>query len=426
MRRSEFFVLALACAAILSPRSAATQPAPAATYAEIFDAFTGTVSEKFYDPHFRSVDWRALVARTRPRAVAARTGSEFRRIGNELLGQLRVSHLELRPPSLVRNASAAVPLRLVSQNGRRYVADLPLLSDAYRRGVRAGDELLSADAALYGELGTTAQLRLRRCSGVRGTLAVRRENGFWPPEAPSMRWRTIEVRPGVRIGYLRADRFDDGGAELADLAMEALGSTQAIIIDVRWNSGGNASAVRLASYFTPRRTLAFALLMRPYLEALGRPVAPADVLGAPRGPGQPYTTAAVFEGLRANAGALGIYTEEMGERAYRGRVIVLTGPETGSAAEGFAWLMRDRTAATLVGRSTAGVLLSSETLALPGGWSLVLPVAGIWGPDGQDFGDRAVPPHVEVPWTRAAACSGTDPDLTRALELIESPSSRRS
>jgi carboxyl-terminal processing protease len=131
-----------------------------------------------------------------------------------------------------------------------------------------------------------------------------------------------------------------------------------------------------------------------------------------------------LDGLGANNGALSVYTEEMGERAFRGRVIVLTGPETASAAEGFAWLMRERTGAILVGRPTAGALLSSETVAMPGGWTLVLPVAGVWGPAGQDLGDRPVPPHVEVPWSRAAACSGADPDLTRALELIESPSSR--
>lgn len=422
MRRASFFILSL-LAAIVSPKTSAAQPAATDAYAEIFDAFTRTVSEKFYDPHFRGVDWRGLSARMRPRAIAARDDAQFHRISTELLAHLGVSHLQLKRPSSA--AQASVPLRLVSRNGRRYVAEVPFLSDAYRRGVRPGDELLSSDAELDGALGSTARLRFLRCSGAKADVVVRRERGgFWPPEAPSVRWRSIETGPGVRIGYIRADRFDDGSDALADSAMAALGDSAAIIIDLRGNSGGNASGVRLASYFTGPRTLAFGLLMRPYLEALGRPVTPADILEAPAASPQPYTTAAVFEALGANRGGIGVYTEDMGERAYRGRVVVLTGPETASAAEGFAWLMRQRTQATLVGRATAGALLSSETVTLPGGWSLVLPVAGVWGPDGQDLGDRPVPPHVEVPWSRAAACSGADPDLTRALELIESPSSR--
>jgi carboxyl-terminal processing protease len=418
MRRASFFMLSL-LATLVSPRtSASPQPAATGPYAEIFDAFTRTVSEKFYDPHFRGVDWGRLSARVRPRAIAARDDAQFHRISTELLAQLGVSHLELKRPS--GTAQASVPLRLVSQNGRRYVAEVPFLSDAYRRGVRPGDELLSSDAELEGALGSIARLRFLRCSGAKVNVAVRREYGFWPPEAPSVRWRSIETGPGVRIGYIRADRFDDGSDALADSAMAALGDSVAIIIDLRGNSGGNASGVRLASYFTGRRTLAFGLLMRPYLEALGRPVTPADILEAPAASPQPYTTDAVFAALSANRGGIGIYTEDLGERAYRGRVVVLMGPETASAAEGFAWLMRQRTQATLVGRPTAGLLLSSEKVTLPGGWSLVLPVAGVWGPDGQDVGDRPVPPHVEVPWSRAAACSGTDLDLARAFELIES------
>ena len=393
------------------------------SYPQLFDAFTAAVEERFYDPHFRGVDWRGLVARTRPRAVAARDDAEFHRIAREMLSTLKVSHLELRAPTRVAQGSSSVPLRIVQEGGRRFVAEVPFLSHAYRNGIRPGDELLSPDSALLGPLGSEAELRFRSCSGRKATIRARRESAFWPAEAPSLRWRRIQVRPGVGIGYIRADRFDDGAAELADSAMSALKDTSGLIIDVRGNSGGNASAVRLGSYFTKGRSPALALLMRPYLEALGRPVTGADVI-ATAAAERPYTTAAVFEALRANNGAVTIHTEDLGERAYRGRVAVLIGPETGSAAEAFAWLMRERSQATLIGRETAGALLSSETVALPGGWSVVLPVAGIWGPDGQDYGDRPVPPHIEVPWSRASACAGSDPDLQRAFELIEAPLNR--
>jgi carboxyl-terminal processing protease len=79
--------------------------------------------------------------------------------------------------------------------------------------------------------------------------------------------------------------------------------------------------------------------------------------------------------------------------------------------------MRERTHATLIGRVTAGELLSSETFEIGEGWSVVVPVHGLWGADGTDYGDRAVPPDTEVAWTRDDLCSGRDPDLETALSL---------
>ena len=42
-----------------------------------------------------------------------------------------------------------------------------------------------------------------------------------------------------------------------------------------------------------------------------------------------------------------------------------------------------------------------------------------WGPDGRDFGDRKVPPHIATTLTRDAVCLGDDLDLSQATRTLE-------
>ena len=79
-----------------------------------------------------------------------------------------------------------------------------------------------------------------------------------------------------------------------------------------------------------------------------------------------------------------------------------------------------KTKAVLVGRDTAGALLSSQPFDLSLGWRVTLPGHGNWGPDGRDFGDRAVPPHITTELTREAVCRGEDFDLATATGVLES------
>jgi hypothetical protein len=103
---------------------------------------------------------------------------------------------------------------------------------------------------------------------------------------------------------------------------------------------------------------------RPYLEKLGHPVTKADVAKVARINGA-YTTAAIIEAVSSHGGAAAFWTEEVAKK-YTPPVVVLIGEDTGSAGEGFAWLMRLRTHARLIGRKTAGALLSSEPFDLGG------------------------------------------------------------
>ncbi len=388
-----------------------------ASYEEIFQAVWQTVNDEFYDPDFAGVDWEAVRRRYLPLSAKVNNDPDFYNLIAGMLKEIPVSHLDFGMPE--RQGEAGIGAQTHQIEGRRIITAIAPASDAQRQGLRIGDAVLSSSRQEAGPIGSLATLRVKGCDANERTVEVRRESAWWPPERPSLRWRTIETNPGERIGYLRAARFDDDAAPLADAAMEDLKDTSGLIIDVRDNSGGNISYIRLGGYFSRGENLVVALLMRPYIERLHRAPIQVDPRTVPKVLGV-YTTAGILEAMKTNGGGIALYSEDMGDRIYRGRVAVLINEKTGSAAEGFAWFMKEQTRATLIGRKTAGSLLGAESFVMPGGWRLRVPTHAGWGPDGKAGMDKAVTPHLTVPWTARDVCEGKDPDIAKALDVLAS------
>lgn len=399
-----------------------TAPSNHHKYEQLFDAVWSTVNEHFYDPRFLGVNWEAVGKRYRRKLNAVTNDQQFETLATHMLDELGTSHLYVEPPSKSNAKGVGIGVQFRIMSGQVLVSALDPLSYAHAEGLLPGDRLLSPLSALDGTPGTTAALKIQSCDGKVRNLDVRRVGAFWPPQHPGFEWRSIELSPGHWIGYIKIGRFDDGASELADRGMSELKDTDSLIIDVRHNSGGNLSATRLASYFIsgPPR-IEVALFSRAYLKALGHKVTAADVAAAPKVSGA-YTTAAIRAAVAAHNGGAVFMTEDMGDKRYTKPVVVLIGGNTGSAAEGFAWVMRAYAKATLVGRKTAGALLSGERFDLPDGWKITVPVQGLWGPDGTDYRDRAVSPSVAIKWTRNDLCSGHDPDITEALRILTTSS----
>ncbi|THD75353.1 MAG: hypothetical protein E7812_17545 [Phenylobacterium sp.] len=411
-------VAAAWAALILAASAAAPASATETSYAALFDQVWKAVDENFYDPGFHGADWRTIGDRYRARVGAVHDDAGFSRLANAMLDELHVSHLYLsRPPRDAVQGGVGIAARTELIDGRRVVVEVAPLSDAQRQGLRVGDRLASAAAPLSAPLGAATTLAVTGCDGRRRSLTVRHEGAFWPPQHPAFEWRQIAVGPKLTLGYLRIGRFDDGAAALADQAMAELKVADGLVIDVRGNSGGNLSGLRLVSYVAGDSRPVVALLARPYLKALGRPVAKPDLDKLPPTHGA-YTDAAVFAAVQAGQGAALYATEDLGPSRYRGKVVVVTDRETASAGEGFAKMMRQFGGATLVGRPTAGLLLSSDRFPLPDGWVLTVPVQGVWGADGRDYGDQATAPDVVVPRTAADLCRADDPDLAKAEEVL--------
>ena len=386
------------------------------SYQDLFDAVWSTINDNFYDPSFGGVNWKAIREKYASEVAKVKDDGAFLDVTYRMMGELHVSHLGLRPSQA---RQVGIGIRTWRLDGKNVITTVAFASNAQTQGLRAGDLLLDQPRDLIGLIGTSTPVRVQGCDGRERTMEVRRENPWWPPEHPSLRWRTIEQGTGRRIGYIKTNRFDDDAAPLIDTAMEAVKDTYGLIIDLRDNSGGNISSMRLASYFVPPPNLAVVLLSRSFLNRLGSAPEQLDLSKIPRVTGV-YTTRGIIDTMKKNDGGAAFYGEDLGERRYRGKVIVLINQDTGSAAEGFAWMMKNRPSITLVGRTTAGALLGGEPFNLPGGWVLTVPTHASWGADGKRYVDQAVSPDVEVKWTRQDFCDQRDPDMAKALDLLNS------
>lgn len=383
------------------------------TYNEVFESVWKTVNENFFDPGFVGKDWERIGRDHRAKLGKVTNDTGFLNLVNAMLRELPVSHLTFSMPQQRGSSGIGIGTRMI--DSKVVVSHVFAGSDAQRKGIQIGDVIIGS-SDLTGPRGTMAIVRLRGCDGRERRLQVRRESHSLP-ERPSIRWRTFTTLDGKRIGYIRAVRFDDDAAPLIDAAMAEMKNTIGIIIDVRDNTGGNMSFARLSSYFVEGEHLVAALLTRGYVEKVGILPGLIDPLKLPKA-SRTYTDEAVFAAMSSNGGAVGIYSEDVGSDQYKGKVAVLISGETASAAEGFAWHMKLKTGATLIGGQTAGALLGAEYFTLAGGWRLAVPTHAGWGPDGKPVIDQPVLPHSETKWTVKDLCRGNDPDMSKAVDLV--------
>src|SRR5688572_3817186 len=100
-------------------------------YPALFDQVWKTVDEGFYDPTFGGRNWRAIGDRYRARLPSVRDDKAFRALADEMLGELKVSHLHLSPPSTSTASGAGIGVETREMGGARIVVEVAPLSDAW-------------------------------------------------------------------------------------------------------------------------------------------------------------------------------------------------------------------------------------------------------------------------------------------------------
>lgn len=192
----------------------------------------------------------------------------------------------------------------------------------------------------------------------------------------------IKILPG-NIGYLRLDSFsyDTGAQEAAVGAMGFLSNADAVIIDLRRNGGGSPEMVQfLCSYFLDNPTKHLNSFSYKDPDRLTQ-----------------YWT----------------YTYLPGKRLDKPDLYLLTSRNTFSAAEEFAYNLKNLKRATVIGETTGGGAHDNKFVILTDNFYMSLPFA------------RAINPVTKTNWEEV----GVEPDIKisqdKALETAQVMARRR-
>jgi len=205
------------------------------------------------------------------------------------------------------------------------------------------------------------------------------------------------------IAYLRVESFYSyarGGYahELSalqaalDVVFRDAQQFRGLVIDVRRNSGGaDPLGVEIASRLAGEKYLAYRKVTRNNLDGPLHFTPPQEA----------WVPASTRPG-------------------FRGKVVLLTGPDTISAGETFAMALMGRVpGVTRIGLNTQGVFSDVLERSLPNGWRFGLPNEVYLTKDGKAFDGPGVPPDVRVPFfSRGDLESGRDAALDKAMEIL--------
>ncbi|MCG5055868.1 MAG: hypothetical protein KA712_23160 [Myxococcales bacterium] len=409
----------------------------AGTRGAIFEAAWSTVRDKHYDPGLGGLDWTAMRKRYEPMALLAPDEPTFYRVLNDMLGELKQSHLSITGPGDEAAPGPASPadaatdtsngdpglrgdpgltIRIVGPGeGEAVITAVRPGSSAARAGLTPGTLVLRvgghalahvkppralrpienrfyvrrlARRALEGPAGSPVTVTVETLQGTAKDVVLKRE----APSGPVVQVGNLgPLRPQVTVRQLGDVGYVAFNLFLLDPVLQEV--TQAIdqfrarkvkglILDLRGNPGGVAAmAIPLARAVLGEKTRLGTLHHRDHDATL-------------------------------------VVDKALDMTPYLGPVVLLTDEGTASTSEIFAAALQEAGRAKVVGSVTLGQALPSVIEALPGGAVLQYVVADFRTPKGIALEGRGVIPDRQVLETRAAFEAGHDPVLEAGLELV--------
>ena len=362
-----------------------------------FTQFWHTYERGFYDPNFHGRDWNALRQRYEVLLDAVETNDEFASLLHALVGELESSHSEVSPASTV--ASPVTPhLGFTFDYSYRgpglRVASVPFGAPGSfsKTEIKPGDYVweindreVTLDERLYEWINDkqdrefsfllSSDADRKRTRTVKYKVLTQEE---WTAlnyqnRVDRLRQYTTE-KSGGKIGYLHIAAM--GAANQVQFEKEAyeyIVGKEAMIIDVRFNSGGNIADT--------------------LIDWLSR---------KPHGYSRPR------DGEK----------EPTPFHAWNRKLVVLMNEHSYSNGEIFPYEMRARGLGQLVGQPTPGYVIWTDNFKLVDGTGARLPMTGAFRLDGTNLENNGEQPDVRVPLTPEDWLADRDPQLDKAIELL--------
>ncbi|QEH97793.1 S41 family peptidase [Gluconobacter thailandicus] len=371
----------------------------------IFDAAASLIDAHYYDPHFSGMDWPKLRAEMRRKAEMAPNNFElYWSVLYQLAQLFPASHMGFTAPSARLPASTQSAQKTKSMSPTRcettlgssglwlstvrrlnsrilIIGEIDPGSPAAEAGLRPGWPLqMYTERVDAGHTHVIVDVLPLSDADVR-KLAL---HNTLPSLSPGPRHFDFETRCVPDKTHFESRQLPDGtlyirfndfnASETASVASVLQGAgMHPVILDLRYNEGG------------------FASLLLDHLIPHGMPLYNIqDRTGT-------HTLRARYESPQ-----------------YDGRLAVLIGPSTSSAAEISAWVLHQAGRAILIGRPTNGSVLGSRNYPLPDGGSIQIAVDNVTMPDGTVLESRGIAPDIEIEPTPDQLRAGRDPALEAA------------
>jgi C-terminal processing protease CtpA/Prc len=363
-----------------------------------FTQFWNGYNRGFYDPNFHGRDWAAIRSQYEQLLEAVETDDEFAALLHMMIGELETSHSEVRP------ARSGTPPTATPQLGFTFDYDYdgpgvkvksvpPGAPGAYSKTeIKPGELILSVndqDVSLdekFFEFINDKQSRefefLVNTNADKLSARTVKYRVLSDGEWNDLNYRNrverlrqvVEEKSDGKIGYLHLAAMSmSNQIKFEREAYEYMAGKEAMIIDVRFNSGGNISDTLIDwierkphGYFRPRDA-------------------------------QPETAP---------------------NHAWEKRCVVLMNEHSYSNGEMFPSAMRTRGLARLVGMPTPGYVIWTSEMRLVDGTGARMPGSGVFRLDGTNMENNGERPDVLVPMSPEDWLADRDPQLDTAIELL--------
>jgi len=365
-----------------------------------FTQFWRSYQRGFYDPNFHGRDWSKIRSRYEPLLDAVETNDEFANLLNAMIGELETSHAEVNPGTNREPVASPTTPHLGFTFDYAYagpglkVKSVPHGVPGWYEKTRVspGDVVfaingqdVSANEELYKIINDRQDRDFEFLVGTSTNRAEARTVKYkvltsdeWTRLAYQNRVESlrdyVEEKSGGKVGYLHiASMGAQNQAQFEREAYEYIVGKEAMIIDVRFNNGGNIAD-----------TLVEWLQRRPHGW-----VRPRD-------------------GVR----------EPVPFHSWDRKMVVLQNEHSYSNAEIFPNAMRARGLAQLIGRPTPGYVIWTWNLSLVDGTRARMPMTGHYRLDGTPMENMGEKPDIEVLLSPDDYLNDRDPQIDKAIEVL--------